>query len=268
MLSVYNTTRAIYSKNSFIKYMHNSSFSLLGNLILAKGGAIHFYNGIMVIHDTVFEQNIAQNGGAIFISCDTYESCDKIEIHHSQFIENRGVIQGGAMYYDFKRPELINNTYINNTAEYGPEIASYAVRIVEINQINQNIQIINAGSGLTLKESPAAENIAYLNLTVVDYDNQTMILENSNKISILPLDIGASVIGTYTAKTINGIASFETIGFEYSPGAKNIRYKASSPQIDDNKISYLQLPTDNSINVSFRHCQPGEIIYQTNKCQV
>jgi hypothetical protein len=42
------------------------------------------------------------------------------------FINNRAVINGGAIYYDLYSPiGLLNNNYRNNNAQYGDNYASY-----------------------------------------------------------------------------------------------------------------------------------------------
>lgn len=103
-------------------------------------------------------------------------------------------------------------------------------------------------------------------LVLVDYDNQVMNLISSSQIKLLSVTNKASLVGTGTSSiTINGVATFDDIGFEYLPGAESIIFKASSSSIDSSKTSYLTLPTDNSATVSFRYCKPGEIIFENTK---
>ena len=46
----------------------------------------------------------------------------------------------------------------------------------------------------------------------------------------------------------------------------NIEYIATCDLIDSDKVSYLNFPTNNSIDVSFRYCQPGEVVINNETC--
>ena len=48
---------------------------------------------------------------------------------NSTFINNTAVEAGGAIAYDLYPPELEDNYFVNNTAVYGPDIASYPYKI-------------------------------------------------------------------------------------------------------------------------------------------
>ena len=56
------------------------------------------------------------------------------------------------------------------------------------------------------------------------------------------------------------------IQFVYGPGWNNIEYIATCDLIDSDKVSYLNLPTNNSIDVSFRYCQPDEVVINYKTC--
>jgi predicted outer membrane repeat protein len=85
-----------------------------------------------------FENNSAQTGGAISIKCSSYDGCDN-QIKNSTFINNAAVEQGGAIYYNYRRPKLEDIVYSSNRATYGPDIASYPVRIALRSKIESGI---------------------------------------------------------------------------------------------------------------------------------
>ena len=198
-----------------------------------------------------FDSNIAQSGAAMHIRCDNYESCANT-IVNSSFINNQANEKGGAIYYDFRRPQIINTYFDNNTATYGPDIGSYAVRVAQEDAIDDHIMLIDVASGLRYD--------AIVRLLLVDYDNQVMNLENTSQIKILPVTQDAKLKGVDSSALIMGVAEFDGLQFEYYPGATNVEYFATSDLIDQTKVGYLDLPTNNTITVSFRYCKPGEII--------
>ena len=58
----------------------------------------------------------------------------------------------------------------------------------------------------------------------------------------------------------NGRASFEGLRVAYAPGKENVQFLATCNLIDPEKVNYLSFPTNDSIDVSFRYYQPGEIV--------
>ena len=152
--------------------------------------------------------------------------------------------QGGAIYYNFRRPLILNTLYNNNTALYGPNIASYPVRIVFDNSINDPMRLSDAVSGAVYSSK--------FNLTIVDYDNQVMNLLNNGQVKIVAVTNNATVKGIDSSKLINGVAEFDNIQFVYKPGYSNTTFLAISNLIDANKVRYVNVVTDNTISVSFR----------------
>ena len=160
---------------------------------------------------------------------------------------------GGALYYDYRRPMLLQNTFTNNTAPYGINFASYPVRIADVNNMNESISLSNVGSGIYLHDSLPSSNKSYLKLALVDYDDQIMVLSNSSKISIINTDNSSSVIGTSEMVTTQGVAQFDNIGFISMPGLKNVMFEASSEDIDNHKVSKLDIDINCTITVNFRY---------------
>ena len=171
----------------------------------------------------------------------------------NQLYNNTATRMGGALYYDYKRPVLSQNTFINNTAPYGHNIGSYPVRIANVDNMNESILLSNVGSGIYLHDSPSPSNKSYLKLALFDYDGQIMVLSNSTKISIFNTDNNSSVIGTSEMVTAQGVAQFDNIGFVSIPGSSNVIFEASSEDIDNDKVPRLDLTINNTITVDFRY---------------
>ena len=145
----------------------------------------------------------------------------------------------------------MSNIFEANQAQYGPDIASYAVRIVELGNIDTNIMLDGVSSGITLTNSPTSSGKRSLELCLVDFDNQVMVLVDSSNIKISNVTSNARLVGISEALADNGKSTFNDIGFVYAPGAQNIQFEASSIEIDQSKVEHLDLPTNNSISVSF-----------------
>ena len=154
-----------------------------------------------------------------------------------------------------------NNIFINNQALYGPKIASYPVKIAISGSSSHHMSFINVGSGVVYEDE--------VRLVLLDYDNQTMVLNSQDYIDVNPSNFSeSSVLGTNHGQLISGVASFSSLIFQHQPGASNITFIASSKAIDKDKIESVfgtQI-SNNTIDVSFRWCKPGEIYDNTNSC--
>ena len=160
------------------------------------------------------------------------------------------------------RPSLSHNLYQDNSALYGPNIASYPVKIKQVNSTQDEVFLDNVGSGITYPQT--------LNLGLYDYDDQIMVLDSSDQISISPADQQTSDISGVNVGLLNqGSTSFDSIAFISSPGSVNVQFKATSKAIDDDKMQnvFPNTISSNTIYANFRFCQPGEIITSDNQCQ-
>lgn len=146
----------------------------------------------------------------------------------------------------------------SNTAPYGVNIASYAIKIVEVNSLSSLIVYQNVPSGVKLEST--------LKLELIDYDNQK-VTDDSNSIKINSLTQGALVSGFNSAKFKSGMAEFDNLIFIQSPGAQHVYFKATSNAIDATKNYAQGLPSYTTIDVSFRFCMPGEAQLATGVCQ-
>lgn len=162
------------------------------------------------------------------------------------------------MRYDLYRPTFANNTYIGNSAQYGPNIASYAIKVIEQNSTTDSITLTGVGSGIQLDKS--------LVLQLVDHDNQIMELESISQISIQAKSINQSVAGTNVKRVTNGVATFDDLVFKSYPGDANIKFVLSSNALKSNMLSlqYGSSFTQAPLTVNFRYCKPGEIIQGKN----
>ena len=251
-LKMHNLSQAIFIMQTHITSIIDSNLTMCGFDDTVYGGAIDAIDSSISIKNTQFVDNKAQSGAAVSFRCTHIDSCN-INISKSSFINNQASIKGGAIYYDFARPTMTDIVFDNNQAEYGEDIASYAVRIVQVGKMNQNIELSGVASGISLSNSPTSSNQSSLHLVLVDIDDQIMVLVDSSNIKISAIDNSSEVIGTSEVRANDGLAVFDDIGFLYRPGSENISFVVNSTEIDQNKVQHLVLPTNDSIHVSFRY---------------
>ena len=249
MLNLLNMDRGIIIRtNSAILNLSNSTFAQLGSSNIFYGGAIDVTDSSLNITNWNFEQNQAMSGAAISIRWLSNKNWDN-QYSSTQFNNNKAEQQGGAIYYNFKRPMLANWIFNGNNAPYGPILASYPVKIVEQSSLNTSIVYSNVPSGIKIDSS--------LVFALQDYDGQT-IPDSIYQVKINPVSSNASTAGYNSAKAANGVATFNNLIFVSSPGAQHINFKATSNAIDIKKNTALNMSTFSTIDVSFRFWMPGE----------
>jgi len=156
-----------------------------------------------------------------------------------------------------------NNTFTNNSADYGPDIASYAVKIRQKTTNNTKIILDESPSGLSYNGS--------LSLELVDYDGQIMNQQSSKVVKINAVTPNASISGINYAKFTEGVAEFPDLVFESIPGSTNVKYSLTSSAIDSSVVSAALSNSSNEFNseleVNFRFCKPGEALTTSNTCR-
>ena len=122
---------------------------------------------------------------------------------------------------------------------------------MEDNTSNQ-MKLNDLGSGIKYEQD--------LKLTLRDYDDQVMILDNENQIILTAQNSNeATVKGFNSAILRQGIATFDNFIVSAKPGSQGVNVVASSKAIDRNKQnSVFGSISDNIIETNIRYCKPGE----------
>ena len=248
---------AVVQSKSIISSLHDSSFAKTGSVNILNGGALDIIDSAVKLSNSKFEQCQAQNGAAISVKCTNYNFWNN-HFASSSFVNNRAEAQGGAIYYNYRRPTITNLAFDANSAPYGFNIASYPVKIVEDSTQSTSIAYEDLPSGIKISSA--------LKLLLLDYDNQT-VSDNTSLIKINAITQGASTSGFNLAKVNNGVSEFDNLIFIYSPGAKHIMFRVTSNAIDASKNQAQNLSTFTSIEVSFRFWMPGEAQISSSVCQ-
>jgi len=258
-ITVTDSQEAVRILRSNTVAITNSSFVSNRGSNSTNGGAVNFMNSRVSISDSEFINNSARQGAAIYFDCNLMSLCN-LSVQNTLFRLNNATRMGGAIYYSFKRPDLPNIVFENNTAPYGPNLASYAVKIRRYEGTSDDILIDNVGAGIKYDKE--------IKLALLDYDNQVMVLNSVNEITIISSASNVtSVSGTNSVLQENGIGTFENLIVLGIHGSRGVKFQASSKAIDTSKITqvYGGPVSNNTVTVNFRECMPGEYIESSNQ---
>jgi hypothetical protein len=151
---------------------------------------------------------------------------------------------------------LENNTYINNSASYGQDIFSYAVKVMQVRdgELTELTNFKNIASGLTIESQ--------IELVVVDAEGNQLTNDNNSSIKIKAIEAGTEVTGENTVTLTNGKATFKETVFNASPGKEEVNFRITSTAIDYDMVEFLDSTEYGTqfITINFRWCMPGEII--------
>jgi hypothetical protein len=112
--------------------IENSTF--LQNIAAVDAGVIYSLYTNVNITSSIFANNNAVSGdaGVLNLYCPddaAYLMCN-YTITNSSFINNSAGVKGGAIKYNYNKPAFQgNNTFTNNKALYGNNLASYPVML-------------------------------------------------------------------------------------------------------------------------------------------
>ncbi|CAI2370008.1 unnamed protein product [Moneuplotes crassus] len=253
--NIQNCSQAISISSSTIDHIKDSTFDGNGAPELHSGAAIRIIDSALSIQNSSFLRNTADSGAAVSFTCTSINLCS-LRIDDCQFRENNAIEKGGAIYYDYVRPTFGSSIiFDNNSAQYGKNIASYAVKITFANDSAALLDLHEVGSGIPYPET--------LKFAIRDYDNQVMVLDSQDYILMSPTNPNTTEIkGFNSAPLRNGIASFDNLAVIAKQGSQGIQISATSNTINQNKIQKIfgtVISTD-QITTNVRYCQPGESI--------
>ena len=127
----------------------------------------------MTFYNSTFSNNQAYSGGGLVLTWSSNYAWYTV-LNNVTFVNNTASVMGGAIYYDLFRPNMTNVIFKNNTSPYGPNIASYPVKIILSDSNSTNIAFDNAVSG--------QEQEVDLNFQIVDYDDQVALTTSSGRV--------------------------------------------------------------------------------------
>ena len=126
-------------KKSFFKNLIlNTTFDTIYSNNL--GGSLCFIQSIIIINNCIFINNQAKRGGAIYLYF-PYNKFYNFTLNNSKFVNCKALINGGVVYWKFfTLILLINNFFINCSANYAPILSSFPSKY-NFSIINRNKKI-------------------------------------------------------------------------------------------------------------------------------
>ncbi|CAG9324278.1 unnamed protein product [Blepharisma stoltei] len=266
----------------------NVTSSKFINNLAQNGGAIYSNNANLKIIFSNFKQNKAipgqysttKNidsgiGGGINMNCFDTKKC-KFDINSGVFIENFAEYNGGGISWDDQTPSLFNNTYQNNAAQYGKDIASFPIKLMQVKadgslaDFNSKRSLSDPVSSLNLTEIAPGQNIKnQLQIALVDDLNYIIATDNVSEAVLKSTSLTTQISGATKVTALKGIFNFSEFVISDEPGS-NIQIIATSSAIDISKIksSGQNYYSQNLIlNVNMRKCKIGEVKSGKN-CQI
>ncbi|CAG9321394.1 unnamed protein product [Blepharisma stoltei] len=247
-----------------------------------NGGAVFSGDANLYVSSSVFlknqaiadeileEKEVAKGmGGAVKISCPDGSKCD-FGFNLCNFTENEASYSGGAISFDDWPPELQNNTYIDNYAQYGANYASYPEKLLMINEngsLDNHRELGDESDGSTnlLGLAPGQKSSQALLVAVVDHMNQIVTTDDSSFCELKTENSSAIIEGITVVKANGGIYNFSDLTISDVPGQKVI-IKLYSTAFSSKNYSD-QASQNLFINVNLRNCEIGEE-NSGNSCQI
>ena len=133
-----------------------------------------------------------KDAGALYLDCqDSSTSPCFYDIKNTKFVNNSAKINGGAIRYTYYSPNTtVNNTFSQNSAQYGGNLASYPVQMRFANVtpsriLNQNeVRKLNLTNAIVyeLENALVSGSLMTQNITleILDEQDRTMITDNSS----------------------------------------------------------------------------------------
>ncbi|CAG9322004.1 unnamed protein product [Blepharisma stoltei] len=204
--------------------------------------------------ETSYESGI---GGAIKLGCSYSGNCS-FNIFSNDLVRNLAEYEGGAIVWKEVMPQFKNNSYQDNEAIYGKNIASYPV----------NMDILNTNSDDGLKDLASGQlTIAPLIIALVDHLGSIITTDNSSVSELVSTSQDVFLSGELKVIATEGIFNFSSFVISAKPGSNfsiEIQTNAIDPsksvKANDGLIYNASIP----VNVALRDCVLGEATVGVN----
>ncbi|CAG9331588.1 unnamed protein product [Blepharisma stoltei] len=271
--AIYITNEADHPESSQIT-ISSSNFQLN---TASNGGAIWTNNINLHILSSVFYENKAETlipkshdiedgiGGAIKVSCQSSNSICYFDISSNSFINNIASYNGGAISWDNSKPFFDNNHFENNSAIYGPDIASFPTMMIFLNNDTRSLQskTMSKDRSILVLDNVASgqTNNPSLVFALVDDLYQIISTDTASQAQMQAIRADTVISGTTIVYAKNGIYYFDDYIISAKPGSSvdiDIVSSAINTQKMNTTSEILQMSKSFSIEVNLRLCDIGE----------
>jgi predicted outer membrane repeat protein len=190
--------------------IQQSTFQLFAHTGI--GAAIYSISSDTFISNSVFQSNKALDGAAIYFDCADVTLCT-YNITNTRFQNNTATRKGGAIAFDIFPPNIVNPTFVNNTAIYGPNVAGYPYKILNLTDPTTYTYV----SGQPILNE--------MRFALVDSFGEKITTDSESVFTISATTSGgqgAKVIGNTDVTVTQGIGFFKDVTFIVAPGTKGV----------------------------------------------
>ena len=293
VLSLYGTNAILELYSQEYPYQANISKNAFINNLAVNGGAIYLStenlpldgssstayikDSIFIVNQAISLEEDVGKGGAIYQTTPDQSLQDTV-IMNSYFVNNAASKIGGAIFFDYKPPTILNDAiFIENYATRLNHIGAYPTQLVyfedndfpnityipgqEVPKSNKNAkQYIweDVASGV------ATEQVR--RFLLLDMFDQVVYNDEASVLEIYPIgftkDQRESFSTVLSIKAENGIYTMESFKFVYNVNDKLSVEFRSSAIVDSSVLGLEEVTTTPSltIQVDFRSCKIGEFI--------
>jgi len=211
------------------------------------------------------------NGGALALLCAGRAGGCEFKIEECEFRNNSAAVAGGSVYWADSMPQVTNSVFRSGKAAYGPDFASFPVRI-RISALTGNGSLqADSDSEATLFNMASGQLAAQsLLASVTDHYGQVVTTENSAAAALLVTNQDVNLFGVTAVVAVNGTFAFVAFGISANP-LSTAYFHISTTAIDVSKQAAAQ---DNAtynqvvgVKALMRACVMGESRFE-NQCLV
>ena len=221
------------------------------------GGAIYVQNVHLRLEDTVFEDNFSElSGGGVYMSCSTVDFCS-FRLSRLTFHNNKAEVSGGALAWNSVKPVLANITTFSNAATYGPDFASFPIKL--------SLLASNSSASRRLDDNvfagmpPGQPTGVLLRAGLIDHYGQVFNIDNVSVAELTPKTLGSIAISGITkVNAENGIFTLKSFIIYADPNS-TAEVVLSTPTIDQSTKGDPDIHQPRiTLHMEMRSCEPGE----------
>ena len=223
--------------------------TIFQSCLSSLGGAISSLDSSIIIRNSSFISNEAIDtsgeGGAIFHSSTSSLTPRTLTLISCNFTQNSATLSGGGIQWYSSQPILISTSFTNNSAYYGPDLASFT----------SSISLVQSRSLSSVTLPPGQASPIPLQFLLYDHYSQVVLTDNNTKISIAANDSNITIQGKIQNTANLGVAEFDDLKIYGNPGSlTSLSVLADGYGLNDRKINIPDL----DIQVELRDCVVGE----------
>jgi hypothetical protein len=216
----------------------------------------------VLIANSTFFNNSALSGSAGALQLDCIESAPcNFTVTSNNFSSNSAGLDGGAVYWTKQQPTFLNNSFSNNSAEYGPDVASFGIKMKSLDFDESQGKLSKVSEDSYIDIASGQRLPQPIVIALVDHTGQVVKTDNSSTASIFPKDTAnMTVTGNSKVTAVRGVYTFTEVKFSAQPGV-SIKALFSSDVLDalTSQVSgYSTEPL--SVDMQLRECQTGEAL--------